>query len=294
MESQPLSVAYKDLIKEIIASSHIATQVHPDNVYQEGEQKTLAIFDKMTTDLLLPNSGITGWENIVDLYEKAQAGASCLLFLEHYGSMDLPGISYLLRKQGPLGEKIAASIVAIAGRKLNEENPGVAAFAGAFTRIVLCQSRYMNSENDNDERLRVININRAAMKKLGEIKHTGKLILVFPAGTRFRPWDPASKRGVREIDSYIKSFDYFCPVAINGLVIDTRGGDMLEDCVHQDLLRYTVGPVQSCADFRSEAKRVTEAAGVEDKKQGVVDELMKILEVMHEAAEIERKKLLPA
>jgi glycerol-3-phosphate O-acyltransferase len=132
------------------------------------------------------------------------------------------------------------------------------------------------------------------MKTLGEIKHTGKLILVFPSGTRYRPWDPASKRGVREIDSYIKSFDYFCPVAINGLVIDTRGGDMLEDHVHKDVLLYTAGPVESCADFRAEAKLVTEAAGVEDKKQGVVDELMKILDVMHSAAEIERKKLLPA
>ncbi|MDR2490713.1 MAG: 1-acyl-sn-glycerol-3-phosphate acyltransferase [Spirochaetaceae bacterium] len=287
-------MAYKDLIQEIIASSHTATQVNPDNVYQEGERKTLAIFDKMITDLLLPGSEIKGWENIVDLYEKAQAGASCLLFLEHYGNMDLPGISYLLRKKGPLGEKMAASVITIAGRKLNEENPGVAAFAGAFTRIVLCPSRYMNANYDSDERLKIININRAAMKKLDELKHTGKMVLVFPAGTRFRPWDPESKRGVREIDSYIKSFDYFCPVAINGLVIDTRGGDMLEDYVHEDLLLYTVGPVQSCAAFRSKAKQAVDKAGLEDKKQGVVDELMKILEVMHEAAEIERKKLLPA
>ncbi|MDR2491741.1 MAG: 1-acyl-sn-glycerol-3-phosphate acyltransferase, partial [Spirochaetaceae bacterium] len=148
MKSQSLNVAYKDLIQEIIASAHIATHINPDNVYQQGEPKTLAIFDKMITDLLLPGSEIRGWEHIVNLYEKAQGGASCLLFLEHYGNMDLPGISYLLRKRGPLGEKIAAALVAIAGRKLNEENPGVAAFAGAFTRIVLCQSRYINSEKD--------------------------------------------------------------------------------------------------------------------------------------------------
>jgi glycerol-3-phosphate O-acyltransferase len=202
--------------------------------------------------------------------------------------MDLPGISYLLRHSDARGKQIADALVAIAGRKLNEENPAVAAFAGAYTRIVLCPSRYMNANYDSDERLKIININRAAMKKLDELKREGKIILVFPAGTRYRPWDPESKRGVREIDSYIKSFDYFCPVAINGLVLDPRGGDMLEDCVAQDVLLYTAGEVRSCAEFRAGAKRRAAEAGAADMKQAVVDELMKVLDGMHEAAECTR------
>jgi glycerol-3-phosphate O-acyltransferase len=90
------------------------------------------------------------------------------------------------------------------------------------------------------------------------------------------------------MDSYIKSFDYFCPVAINGLVLDTRGGDMLEDCVSKDVLVYTAGEMRSCADFRAGAKQKALAAGAADMKQAVVDELMKMLDVMHEAAELSR------
>ncbi|MDR0539784.1 MAG: 1-acyl-sn-glycerol-3-phosphate acyltransferase [Spirochaetaceae bacterium] len=292
MKSQPLIKVYSGLIKEILAASHTATQVVPENVYQEGDKKILSMFDTMIDDLLLPGSKIQGREHLSSLYAKAKTGAACILFVEHYSNIDLPGISYLLRKGGGDGAEIADALVAIAGRKLNEENPAVAAFAGAFTRIVLCPSRYNNTGGADSERLKVININRAAMKKLDEIKRQGKIVLVFPAGTRCRPWDPATKRGVREIDSYIKSFDYFCPVAINGLVLDTRGGDMLEDHVHNDLLLYTAGPVQSCNDFREAAKQKAGENGAEDRKQFVVDRLMDALDAMHNTAETERQKLL--
>jgi glycerol-3-phosphate O-acyltransferase len=292
MEAQSLKKAYSGLIKEMLSASRTVTSVGPENVYQPGDKRTLAIFDKMIDELLLPGSGIQGRENLSELYSKAKTGAACVLFVEHYSNIDLPGISYLLRKGGGDGTDIADALVTIAGRKLNEENPAVAAFAGAFTRIVLCPSRYNDSAKDAGERLKIININRAAMKKLEEIKKEGKIVLVFPAGTRCRPWDPASKRGVREIDSYIKGFDYFCPVAINGLVLDTRGGDMLEDWVKNDLLLYTAGAVRSTSEFREEAKRKAEAAGAEDKKQFVVDCLMEILEQMHTEAEATRLKLL--
>ncbi|MDR2601794.1 MAG: 1-acyl-sn-glycerol-3-phosphate acyltransferase [Spirochaetaceae bacterium] len=293
MEPKPLSLAYKDLIKAIHASSKTATSVTPENVYQEGDRDIRGMFDAMTSDLLSPGSRINGMENLSLLLKKAKEGAACILFVEHYSNMDLPGVHYLLRRSGPEGVEIADAIVAIAGRKLNEENPAVAAFASAFTRIVLCPSRYHYTvDGANNERLRVININRAAMKKLNEVKKQGKIILVFPAGTRFRPWDPSSKRGVREIDSYIKSFDYFCPVAVNGLVLDVRDGDMLEDCVMNDVLHYTAGPVLSCSDFRASAKKKALESGAEDVKQAIVDDLMRVLDQIHEKAEEPRRRLL--
>ena len=124
-----------------------------------------------------------------------------------------------------------------------------------------------------------------------EIKVSGKLILVFPSGTRYRPWDPASKRGVREIDSYIKAFDYMCPVAINGEVLHVHQGDMMEDPVSKDLVLLTAGPVRSCAAFRDQCRAEAEAAGIADKKQAVADALMGLLEEMHLQAEEERQKL---
>jgi glycerol-3-phosphate O-acyltransferase len=176
--------------------------------------------------------------------------------------------------------------------KLTEENPVVAAFASAYTRLVIYPSRSLQGldpEKDKNEIQRSASINRAATRALIRIKETGGMVLVFPSGTRYRPWDPSSKRGVREIDSYLRLFDYMCPVAINGEVLHVRQGDMMEDYVSRDLVRLTVGPVKSCSEFRN-AIRAQE--GVEDKKQAVVDAAMAMLEEMHLAAEEKRQKLL--
>jgi glycerol-3-phosphate O-acyltransferase len=171
----------------------------------------------------------------------------------------------------------------------------VAAFTGAHTRLVIYPSRslsHLDPVKDRAEIVRSNSINRAAMKALMDIKVKGKLILVFPSGTRYRPWDPSTKKGVREIDSYIKSFDYMCMVAVNGELLHVRQGDMMDDFVEEDVIRYTAGPVQSCTEFRNAARIKAEAAGIEDKKQAVVDTIMEKLEEMHIAAETERQRLI--
>ena len=66
-------------------------------MYQQGDVNILPFADKMAAPLVLPGSGIAGMEHLVDLYEKAVSGKSCLLFLEQYSNMDLPLFSYLLR-----------------------------------------------------------------------------------------------------------------------------------------------------------------------------------------------------
>jgi glycerol-3-phosphate O-acyltransferase len=294
---ETLSSGFPDLIKLAVARSKASAVVTEQNVYQKGAADILPLLDKMAETLLLPGSGITGLERLQDLLDKAASGKSCLLLLEHYSNMDLPVFSYLLRQEPDPGKRISDALVAIAGMKLNVENPAVAAFTGAYTRIVIYPSRslqHLDAAKDREEIVRSNGINRAAMKALSEVKLQGKLILVFPSGTRYRPWDPSSKRGVREIDSYIKSFDYMCPVAINGEVLHVRQGDMMEDSISQDLMRLTAGPVLSCRDFREKARAEAEAAGVEDKKQAAVDAIMRFLEDLHQAGEAEREKLLKA
>jgi glycerol-3-phosphate O-acyltransferase len=177
--------------------------------------------------------------------------------------------------------------------KLNEDNPVVAAFAGAYTRIVICPSRSLQEldpEKDKAEIARGNAINHAAMKALIRNKYKGKLVLVFPSGTRYRPWDPETKKGLREIDSYIRSFDYMCFVALNGEILHVQKTDMMNDIVTKDVVRVTAGPVLSCNEFREKARA---AAGEdEDKKQAVADAIMNELEKMHIAAEEKRKNLV--
>jgi glycerol-3-phosphate O-acyltransferase len=285
---ETLSALFHDTIKEVVALSQSSTVVTESNVYQEGQSAIIPFIDRIIDSLILPGSGISGMEHLSELLDKAREGKSCLLLLEHYSNMDMPLFSYLLRNDSERGKEVERAVVAIAGIKLSEESATIAAFTGAYTRLVIFPSRSLqeiDTEQGHAELTRVNAINRAAMKALLDIKTTGKLILVFPSGTRYRPWDPNTKKGVREIDSYIKSFDYMCLVAINGELLHVRPGDMMDDYVSQGVVRMTAGPVLSCDDFRDAARTRADSAGVEDKKQAAVDAIMEALEVMHNEAQ---------
>lgn len=293
---EPVSAKYRDRIMQMMSRANPDRIVTEKNVLQEANLGILPFIDGMLNDLVLPGSGVDGVEHLVELLDKAKAGASCMLLLEHYSNFDLPAFNYLVRKATPRGNEIADAVVAIAGMKLNEDNPVVAAFAEAYARIIIYPSRALvglDAEKDHAEFVRSNAINRAAMKALNEVKASGKLVLVFPAGTRFRPWDPASKRGVREIDSYIKSFDYMCLVSLNGEVLRIQKGDMMEDVISKDVIRIGVSPVIACTPFRDSAKTAAEAAGVEDKKQACVDAIMAKLEEMHVEGAKRREEALP-
>ena len=295
-----LSTAFRDYIKQVINLSDAPAVITEENVFQEGDKNILPFLDKMVEDLILPGSGLDGRENIEELYAKAEAGKSCLILPEHYSNLDLSLVSYMLSKAGGRGGEIARSLIAIAGMKLNEDNPIVSAFASAYTRIVIYPSRSIQSldaKKDRKEIIRGNTINRSAMKTLVKMKNEGHLILIFPSGTRYRPWDPSSKHGVREIDSYIKTFDYMCMVSINGEVLHIRQGDMLEDTVGKDVVRIGVGPVIPCGEFRRKIQAAAEAndgpeSGAADKKQAVADAIMAELEKMHITGEENRKKYI--
>jgi len=292
---ETLNTAFKEQIKRAVSQAKISTVITADNVYQEGDNNILPILDEMADYLLLPGSGVDGMENLEDLLAKAESGKSCLLLLEHYSNLDLTLFSLLVRRAGGRGEDIAKSLVAIAGMKLNEDSPVVAAFASAYTRVVIYPSRSlhgMDSEKKQPELMRSISINRAAMLALENYKTQGKLVLLFPSGTRYRPWDPSTKKGVREIDSYIRSFDYMCFVALNGEVLHVQQTDMMNDAVTKDIVKITAGQVCSCAEFREKARIKAEAAGIEDKKQATVDAIMAELDRLHIMAEENRQKLL--
>ncbi len=288
---------YKALLGRMLSGAREQKPVSEQSVFQSGKKELLPFIDKILEEHLLEGSGIEGLGHVEELLARASRGESCLLLLEHYSNFDLPAFHYLLRKAGPAGVRLADSVVAIAGIKLNESNPIVSAFADAYTRIIIYPSRSLEiiKQNFKDpnklyhEMRRSMSINRAAMKTLGEIKNAGKIVLVFPAGTRYRPGNPASKRGVREIASYIKSFDNFALVAVNGNILRINpSGEMEDDILHSDTLLFTFGPVQKCSDLLAHVKE--EHHFREDKKQETVDHIMEELDRMHAQAEGKRSR----
>jgi glycerol-3-phosphate O-acyltransferase len=280
---------YRDIIDEMIRNSQGAPVVTDKNVYQEGKPANKPLMRRIVGDLLLPGSRIDGLEHLLELHALALRKKFCLVLMEHYSNFDLPSFFELLERGGAGGKEIADAIVAVAGVKLNEESRLVLAFTEIFTRVVIYPARTVQGIEDKHRRreaeIRRARINIAALKTLMTLRREGRLVLVFPTGTRYRPWDPSTGRGLKEIDTYIKYYSHMVLVAVNGnTLLPNRKGSMDEDYPVKDVVRYTVSPVVRCSEFRKEALRARPDED-DDAKQAVADRVMSALADLHARAE---------
>ena len=288
------------LFKELMSLSQAAAKIDESKVYEEANPKTRHYMDLLLSQIMKPDSGLKGVENFKAFYDSVvNEGKSGLILMEHYTNVDLPGIIALLDKHGEDWSKdFATRIVAVAGMKLNEENPAVRAFAESFTRVVIYPPRSLDAVNAKEiseeekieEEKRARKINFAAMRAMDACKKRGQIILVFPSGTRYRPGKPETKKGLREIDSYLRLFDKLLLVSVNGncLRIDPENpNDMLADIIVQDTMTLTAHPVIECKKFRQDILDSL-PADEPDPKQKTVDRCMEILQEMHDAEEKNR------
>jgi len=289
---EPISARYKETIGRMIGLSRGYPDIDKGHVFQEGNLAIRALIDPILQENLAEGSGLRNASHLFKLHRLAREGRAVLILSEHYSNADLPALIYFLSRLEEEGRAASEAIVAMAGIKLHEENLLIRVLTEAYTRIVIYPRRYLEIIRSKikephdlvQEVLKSNSINRAAMKALARVKAQGKMVLVYPAGTRFRPWDSGSKRGVREIDSYIKTFDAMVFISINGNVLRINpAGEMSEDLIARDRLVMTVSPVIGCREFRAAVK--VEAGFREDKKQRVVDEVMKRLDDLHRDAE---------
>jgi glycerol-3-phosphate O-acyltransferase len=274
---------------EFARYSRAAGVIDETNVYQEANQETRRIMNEIVGEILLPGSRLEGREHFAALRREMQGGRRMLLLMEHYSNMDLPVLCYLLDHDGgDFGAAISRGLVAIAGMKLNEVNPMVKAWAESYTRIVICPSRSLADGADPEEEARGRKINMAAMRALDAAKRRGQPVLVFPSGTRYRPGKPETKRGLREIDSYLRSFDAMILVSMNGRCLrmsESEPDNMIADQVFPDRIIIAASPVTDCKAFRDGV--AASVAGTEgaDHKQAAADRIMELLAAQHDAYE---------
>lgn len=292
-----LKEAYGNVFAEMTKLSKAAAKIDETQVYEEANLETRKYMKKILDDNFLPESGLGNVENFKAFYDAiTKEGKSGLILMEHYTNLDLPGILYLLEKHGePWSIDLASRIVAVAGMKLNETSVSVRAFTEGFTRVVIYPTRSLSAVEEKEiseeekvaEAQRARKINFAAMRAMDSCKKRGQAILVFPSGTRYRPGKPETKRGLREIDSYLRLFDCMILVSVNGncLRINPENpDDMLADIVEQDVITLTASPVINCKDFRNEVLSAL-PEDEEDPKQKTVDKVMEILEDIHNQVE---------
>ncbi|NLM01050.1 MAG: 1-acyl-sn-glycerol-3-phosphate acyltransferase [Treponema sp.] len=299
MEGEPLITRYAHLFGDLKKLARAENHITENNIYQPANTKILKILDGMLEENVLPGSKITGLENIEKFIELVNSGKRGLILMEHYSNFDLPGVNYLLRQTGNKAcIELSEKIVAIAGMKLSEEDPMVSAWAEGYNRIIIYPSRSLAAVTDPIKRAaeeeRSKKINFASMRALDAARKRGQIILVFPAGTRYRPGQPETKRGVREIDSYLRLSDVMILISSNGnclRISEDNPKNMMMDKVCKDLCLMHAGPVIECKSFRNDIlATLDDYEG--DKKQVVVDKIMELLEEMHNEKEKERAKLI--
>ncbi|MBQ4331989.1 MAG: 1-acyl-sn-glycerol-3-phosphate acyltransferase [Spirochaetaceae bacterium] len=304
MEGTPLGQHYGHYFGELARLAQAADKIDDTNVYQEWNPGTRKIMDSMVEENLLPGSGLGNRENFLEFLNQLKAGKRGLILMEHYSNMDLPVLCYLLDHDSEEGKDLSSRIVAMAGMKLNEENPMVKAWAEGFTRIVIYPSRslaaYTNPEEHAAEEAKSRKINMASMRAMDAAKKRGQTILVFPSGTRYRPGKPETKRGLREIDSYLRMFDVMILISTNGNCLRINPetpNDMLSDLVCKDVILMTASEVIDCKSFRNQVieslRAQPEEQGI-DPKQSTADKIMELLEKQHDAMEPEYQKRLAA
>lgn len=292
-----LKEKFGDLFAEMVAHSKAAAKIDETKVYEEANPEMRKYMFKLLDDTFSADSGLGNLENFKDFYEKVvKQGKSGLILMEHYTNLDLPAIIYLLQKVGePWADDFASRIVAVAGMKLNEASAGVRAFTEGFTRVVIYPTRSLNAveekgisqEDLKAEEQKARKINFAAMRAMDACKKRGQMILVFPSGTRYRPGKPETKRGLREIDSYLRLFDYMLLVGINGNCLrinPDNPDDMLEDILEPGKVTLTAYPVLNCKKFREDVL-ASLPADEPDPKQKTVDQVMQILDEIHNQVE---------
>lgn len=283
---------YGDWFKQMASISHAAAKIDSTNVYQKANPQTKKAMDKLISENMAEGSHLEGVENFKAFLNAIKGGKSGLILMEHYSNTDLPGLTWLLENSGDDECKdLAGRIVAIAGMKLNEANPMVRAFAESFTRVVIYPTRSLDSaahkakteEEIEEETKRARAINLAAMHAMDKCKRGGEAILVFPSGTRYRPGKPETKRGLKEIDSYLRMFDIMILVSINGMILHfdpDNMEDMLADEIAPAICVYKASPIIECKPFRKDYL-ATLPQDCTDPKQAMIDHVMEMLEKQH-------------
>lgn len=283
---------YGDKFKELANFSHAAAKIDTTNVYQKANPNTKKLMDKLISDNMAEGSRLEGVENFKAFLAAIKSGKSGLILMEHYANTDLPGLIWLLENSDdPDCRELGGKVVAIAGMKLNEADPMVRAFAESFTRVVIYPTRSLDSatktaasqEEIEAETKKARAINLAAMHAMDKCKRNGEAILVFPSGTRYRPGKPETKRGLKEIDSYLRMFDVMLLVSIDGMILkfnpDNMNDMLAEECAPAVCI-YKASPVIECKPFRKEYL-ASLPEDCPDPKQAMIDHIMEYLEKQH-------------
>jgi glycerol-3-phosphate O-acyltransferase len=256
--------------------------ITPKNVFQEGIRYNYNIFMELVDRLMLPGSRVKGAKYLINTLSLIKQKKSILFLMKHVGNFDVPCFYSLLSKEGEQYQQILDRLVFIAGRKLNEYSLMVKTFSEIFSRLVIVPNREIPIQTDHETpeqksyRETIENeatpINRAAFRKMINLKKEGCIIVLFPMGGRPKPW--LKEKGVKETTSYMRLFDYVQFIKMEGNLLPV-GREMKDERPQRDKIIFTISDAVLAKDYLEESHRLFEEQTKEmDFDQFNVDRLM--------------------
>ncbi len=230
--------------------------ITPKNVFQEGIRYNYNIFMELVDRLMLPGSCVKGAKYLINTLSLIKQKKSILFLMKHIGNFDVPCLYSLLSKEGEQYQQILDRLVFIAGRKLNEDSLLVKTFSEIFSRLVIVSNREIPIQTDHETpeqksyRVTIENeatpINRAAFRKMINLKKEARIIVLFPMGGRPKPW--LKEKGVKETTSYMRLFDYVQFIKMEGNLLPV-GREMKEECPQRDKIVFTISDAVLAKDY---------------------------------------------
>lgn len=299
-ENREKTKEFFDYAKKMMQNSKMNedTVITPENIYQQAYTKNRPMLLEIMRMGHLPGSTILGMDNVRKLGQLAKEGKSCLILSEHLSNMDVPSMFTRFEDCGDEEVKdLFDKLVFVAGVKLNQ-TPLVKLYTEMFTRIVIYPVRGLNKiaqdESKKEEYELAKKINMRATRKIMELKNKGSIFVLYPAGTRYREWEPSSGNGMKETMAYLNIFDYICCCSINGNNMPPKEHeDMTRESFLQDVMVFNFGDVVETKSFIADVAAANpNVQEKEEIRQCQVDEVMNRIKQLHAAADEYRKPFL--
>ena len=227
-------------------------RISPANVVRWANRSLQPYLAVVCRRLLLPGSGIQGVENLVRLSELAAGGESCIVCLNHQSNLDVPTLQVLLEDQG-LADHFNR-LIWIAGRKLHEDVDATHLLVQAYHQLIVSPRSWMREDHTNEELQEAHHLNASAYRAMHRLRGAGWVFGMFPAATRLRPQDAATRLAIRETDSYLKRFRYLLLGRIEGCTLPvSRDRNLTHETPRLDRVRYCFAPVMLSNTWRARA-----------------------------------------
>jgi hypothetical protein len=254
LPSSDAMILFADIFEQMQQNTAIAgpSRVSSDQVVPWANQANQPLISRLSRRLLLPGSGLVGFEHLAELSRLAQAGHSCILCSTHRSNLDVPTLLTLCTDQAD--PAVFQQIIWVASRKLTEDSPLMHMLAECFNRVVLTPPSLLKRIQSPAELQAARWINHAAMRAIFEMRHQGWIFGLFPGGTRIRPHDHNTAKPIEETDSYLKRFDFMLLCHIEGCTLPvTQDFDMALEQPRLDRVVYYFSPVLRTEWWRAHA-----------------------------------------